>query len=128
MASEEAELKSRVAQALALKLQKLLMMTTHKRLLLDKIVHLAPDLGMPVDFRSRLCRMFPERFRVLDSERGRVLELVGWDEEAAVPVRIKEGSVREDDKLIMDRPLKFKRLRLRKGLNLKRRHRDYLLR
>ncbi|KAM3268033.1 protein WHAT'S THIS FACTOR 1, chloroplastic isoform X2 [Capsicum chacoense] len=92
---KELELKSAASVFLAAKLQKLLMLTTHHRVLLSKLVHIAPDLGLPVNFRSRLCNEYPDKFRIVDTS--------------------------------YDRPLKFKHLKLRRGLNLKRRHEEYLI-
>ncbi|XP_042476463.1 protein WHAT'S THIS FACTOR 1, chloroplastic [Macadamia integrifolia] len=124
VAAEESALKSTIATKLAAKLQKLLMLATHHRLLLSKLVHIAPDLGLPPNFRSRLCNDYPDRFKTVDTSYGRALELVSWDPELAVP--IPPGETRPAG-LIVDRPLKFKHLRLRKGLNLKRRHREFLI-
>ncbi|KAJ4828774.1 hypothetical protein Tsubulata_023750 [Turnera subulata] len=106
---------------LAAKLQKLLMLSSHRRRLLSKMVHLAPDLGFPANFCSRLCNDYPDKFRTVDTSYGRALELVSWDEELAVPL----ADVSLD--LIVDRPLKFKHLRLRKGRNVKRCHRGLLI-
>ncbi|KAI7983242.1 hypothetical protein LOK49_LG15G02401 [Camellia lanceoleosa] len=108
---------------LAGKLQKLLMLSSHHRLLLSKLVHLAPDLGLPPSFRSKLCNGHPEKFKTVDTSYGRALELVSWDPHLANPLpalEVKSG-------LIVDRPLKFKHLRLRKGLNVKRPHREFLI-
>ncbi|KAJ8526373.1 hypothetical protein K7X08_028850 [Anisodus acutangulus] len=122
----ELELKSGMSVFLAAKLQKLLMLTTHHRLLLSKIVHIAPDLGFPVNFRSRLCNDYPHKFHVVDSSYGPSLELVSCD-----PALANALPSREVDHvslgLIVDRPLKFKHLKLRRGLNLKRRHEEYLI-
>lgn len=126
LAKKEIDLKKSIAISLAVKLQKLLMLASpHHRLLLNKLVHLAPDLGLPVNFRSRLCNDHPDRFKVVDTSYGRALELVSWDSSLAEAL-----PCRDDDKsqgLIVDRPLKFKHLRLRKGLNIKRRHHEYLI-
>ncbi|KAF3774089.1 ROOT PRIMORDIUM DEFECTIVE 1 protein [Nymphaea thermarum] len=124
VAAEECALRSHISDRLAIKLQKLLMLSKHRRLLLDKLVHLAPDLGLPPNFRSRLCNEHPSRFRIVDSSYGRALELVAWDPDLAVPF---PPPAPKDTKLIFNRPPRFKRLRLPKGVNLKRKHRDYLL-
>ncbi|MCL7049687.1 hypothetical protein MKW94_023366 [Papaver nudicaule] len=100
------------------------MLSSHHRLLLSKLVHIAPDLGLPPNFRSRLCNNYPERFKTVDTSYGRALELVSWDPELAIPMPLRNRNAPE---LIVDRPLKFKHLGLRKGLNLKRRHRDFLI-
>ncbi|KAB1213441.1 Protein ROOT PRIMORDIUM DEFECTIVE 1 [Morella rubra] len=124
LATQELNLKSAMSMTLATKLQKLLMLSSHRRLLLSKLVHLGPDLGLPPNFRSRLCNDHPDKFRTVDTSYGRALELVFWDPHLAMPLPSPEVHSRG---LIVDRPLKFKQLRLRKGLNLKRRHQDFLI-
>ncbi|KAJ0236393.1 Ubiquitin carboxyl-terminal hydrolase family protein [Hirschfeldia incana] len=123
LAMQELNLKSEIADKLAAKLQKLLMLSSHRRLLLSKLVHIGPDLGFPPNFRSRLCNDYPDKFRTVESSYGRAVELVSWDQELAKQMPLPEV----DRGLIVDRPLKFKRLNLRRGLNLKRRHQDYLI-
>lgn len=123
LAARESNLKSTMSVTLAGKLQKLLMLSSHHRLLLSKLVHLAPDLGLPPSFRSKLCNGHPDKFKTVDTSYGRALELVSWDPYLANPLpapEVKSG-------LIVDRPLKFKHLRLRKGLNVKRPHREFLI-
>ncbi|MED6222656.1 hypothetical protein PIB30_066406 [Stylosanthes scabra] len=100
------------------------MLSSHHRLLLSKMVHLAPDLGLPPNFRSRLCNDFPDKFKTVETSYGRALELVSWDSNLAKP--LPPPAFRSPD-LIVDRPLKFKQVRLRKGLNIKRRHQNFLL-
>lgn len=124
LASQELKLKSAISITLANKLQKLLMLSSHRRLLLSKLVHLAPDLGLPPNFRSRLCNDHPDKFKTVDTSYGRALELVSWDPQLTNPLPSPEVHSHE---MIVDRPLKFKQLRLRKGLNLKRRHQDFLI-
>lgn len=124
LAHKEMELKKAMSISLAIKLQKLLMLTPYNRLLLSKIAHLAPDLGLPVTFRSRLCNEYPDRFKVVDTSYGRALELVSWDSDLANVLPKREVKVVD---MIVDRPLKFKHLRLRKGMNIKRRHEEYLM-
>ncbi|KAL4271668.1 hypothetical protein GQ457_13G028520 [Hibiscus cannabinus] len=123
LAMQELNLKSAMSGFLANKLQKLLMLSSHRRLLLSKLVHIAPHLGLSPNFRSRLCNDHPDKFKIVDTSYGRALELVNWDPELAVPLK----SSPMDRGLIVDRPLKFKQLKLRKGLNLKRRHREFLM-
>eukprot|EP00262_Sarcandra_glabra_P018291 TRINITY_DN6503_c0_g1_i1.p1 TRINITY_DN6503_c0_g1~~TRINITY_DN6503_c0_g1_i1.p1 ORF type:complete len:476 (-),score=82.83 TRINITY_DN6503_c0_g1_i1:280-1677(-) len=123
LAAQESALKSQISTSLATKLQKLLMLSSHRRLLLSKLVHLAPDLGLPPNFRSRLCNDHPDRFKTVDTSYGRALELVDWDSNLASAFATRPRS----NDLIIDRPLKFKQLRLRKGLNLKRGHRNFLI-
>ncbi|KAL1203947.1 WHAT'S THIS FACTOR 1-like protein [Cardamine amara subsp. amara] len=123
LAMQELNLKSEMSDKLAIKLQKLLMLSSHRRLLLSKLVHIGPDFGFPPNFRSRLCNDYPEKFKTVDTSYGRALELVSWDPELANQMPSPEV----DRDFIVDRPLKFKRLNLRKGLNLKRRHQDFLI-
>ncbi|XP_039123553.1 protein WHAT'S THIS FACTOR 1 homolog, chloroplastic-like [Dioscorea cayenensis subsp. rotundata] len=106
------------------------MLSPHRRLLLSKLVHLAPDLGFAPNFRSRLCNSHPDRFRIVDTSYGRALELVSWDSSLAVPFPPVTNCADDDfkDRPIIDRPPKFKLLKLRRGLNLKRPHRDFLIR
>ncbi|KAG2316832.1 hypothetical protein Bca52824_019954 [Brassica carinata] len=103
LALQELNLKSEIADKLATKLQKLLMLSSHRR--------------------SRLCNDYPDKFKTVETSYGRALELVSWDQELANQMPSPEV----DRGLIVDRPLKFKRLNLRRGLNLKRRHQDYLI-
>lgn len=124
LAMQELDLKSEIADKLAAKLQKLLMLSSHRRLLLSKLVHIGPDLGFPPNFRSRLCNDYPDKFKTVETSYGRALELVSWDQELANKM---PSSPEVDRGLIVDRPPKFKRLNLRRGLNLKRRHQDYLI-
>ncbi|KAG4978448.1 hypothetical protein AAZX31_13G286000 [Glycine max] len=126
LAAEELSLQSSISNMLATKLQKLLMLSSHRRLLLSKLVHFAPDLGLPPNFRSRLCNDHPDKFKIVDTPYGRALELVSWDVNLAMPL-VPPASSSHSLGFIVDRPLKFKQLSLRKGLNLKRRHRDFLL-
>lgn len=125
LAAEESSLRSAISDSLATKLQKLLMLSSHHRLVLSKLVHLGPDLGLHPNFRSRLCNDHPEKFKTIDTSYGRALELVSWDQDLAKPLPSPEI---QSLGLIVDRPLKFKHLNLRKGLNLKRRHQDFLIR
>ncbi|KAK9276309.1 hypothetical protein L1049_005840 [Liquidambar formosana] len=124
LATKESNLKKDISVTLAAKLQKLLMLSSHRRLLLSKLVHVGPDLGLPPNFRSRLCNAHPDKFKTVDTSYGRALELVSWDSHLANPLPSSEV---QSLGLIVDRPLKFKRLNLRKGLNLKRHHREFLI-
>ncbi|KAK4752406.1 hypothetical protein SAY87_021204 [Trapa incisa] len=124
LAAQESNLKSTMSSQLASKLQKLLMLSSHHRILLSKLVHLGPDLGLPPNFRSRLCNDHPDRFKTVDTSYGRALELVSWNQQLAQPLLPPRDVPRE---LIVDRPSKFKRVKLRRGLNLKRRHEAFLI-
>lgn len=126
LAKKETDLKKCMAASLVRKLQKLLMLASpYHRILLSKLVHMSPDLGLPVNFRSRLCNDHPDKFKVVDTSYGRALELVSWDSNLATIIPSHDEV--ESLGLIVDRPLKFEHLRLRKGLNVKRSHHDYLI-
>ncbi|KAL7139698.1 hypothetical protein ABFS83_09G071200 [Erythranthe nasuta] len=126
LAKKESDLKKCMSVSLAAKLQKLLMLASpYHRLLLSKLVHLGPDLGLPVNFRSRLCNDHPDKFKVVDTSYGRALQLVTWDSDLAKALQLRD--VDKSHGLIVDRPPKFKHLRLRKGLNIKRHHHEYLI-
>ncbi|XP_074306862.1 protein WHAT'S THIS FACTOR 1 homolog, chloroplastic [Silene latifolia] len=124
LSTREAYLKSIASTALATKLQKLLMLSPHRRLVLSKLVHLGPDFGLPVNFRSRLCFEHPDKFKIVDTSYGRALELVSWNDDLAIP-KVKIRNQTWD--LIVDRPSKFKLVKLRKGMTVKRRHHDFLI-
>uniref|UniRef100_A0A7N0U730 PORR domain-containing protein n=1 Tax=Kalanchoe fedtschenkoi TaxID=63787 RepID=A0A7N0U730_KALFE len=123
LAVQESNIKKELSVLLVAKLTKLLMLSPYRRLLLSKLAHLGPDLGLPENFRSRLCNAHPSKFRTVDTSYGRALELVSWDAELASSLPYPAACSRG---LIVDRPLKFKQLNLRRGLNLKRRHEEFL--
>lgn len=120
---EELKIRNEMEDLLVVKLRKLLMMSLEKRILLEKIAHLRTDLGLPHEFRETICHRYPQYFKVVATERGPALELSHWDPELAVSAaelsaeenRIKEL---EEKNLIIDRPAKFNRVKLPKGLHL----------
>lgn len=86
---EEREIRKGMKVEAVTKLRKLLMMSNDKRLLLGKIAHIARDLGLPEDFRTRLVYKYPKYFRVVEGEDAtnadmRILELVKWSDRLAV--------------------------------------------
>lgn len=120
---EEMKVRNEMEDLLVVKLRKLLMMSLDKRILIEKIAHLKNDLGLPLEFRDTICQRYPQYFRVVRTDRGPSLELTHWDPELAVSFQELE----EEDKLakeaekrdlIIDRPPKFNRVRLPKGLQL----------
>lgn len=120
---EELKVKNEMEDLLVVKLRKLLMMSMEKRILLEKIAHLRTDLGLPVEFRDTICHRYPQYFRVVATGRGPALELTHWDPELAVSaaeLHEEENRAREleEKNLIIDRPLKFNRVKLPKGLVL----------
>ncbi|KAK7832895.1 protein what's this factor 1 like protein [Quercus suber] len=81
---EEMRIRNEMEDLLVVKLRKLLMMSLEKQILLEKIVHLRTDLGLPLEFRNTICHRYPQYFRVVPTERGLALELTHWDTELAV--------------------------------------------
>ncbi|KAL8217280.1 hypothetical protein R6Q57_024117 [Mikania cordata] len=114
---EEMKVRNEMEDLLVVKLKKLLMMSLEKRILVEKIAHLKNDLGLPLEFRDTICQRYPQYFRVVRTERGPALELSHWDSELAVSFAELEKQEVEDQ-LIIDRPPKFNRIRLPKGLQL----------
>ncbi|GMN42942.1 hypothetical protein TIFTF001_012154 [Ficus carica] len=120
---EELRVKNEMEDLLVVKLRKLLMMSLEKRILLEKIAHVRTDLGLPLEFRDTICHRYPQYFKVVATARGPALELTHWDPELAVSaaeLNEEENRTREleEKNLIIDRPLKFNRVKLPKGLNL----------
>ncbi|KAM1799962.1 hypothetical protein ACFX12_033829 [Malus domestica] len=120
---EELKARNEMEDLLVVKLRKLLMMSLDKLILLEKIAHLRNDLGLPLEFRDTICHRYPQFFKVVATASGPALELTRWDPELAVSaaeLSEEENRIREIEEkdLIIDRPIKFKRLKLPKGLNL----------
>ncbi|XP_057720975.1 protein WHAT'S THIS FACTOR 1 homolog, chloroplastic [Arachis stenosperma] len=120
---EELKVRNEMEDLVVTKLRKLLMMSLERRILLEKIAHLRNDLGLPQEFRDTVCHRYPQYFKVVATERGPALELTHWDPELAVSaaeLSAEENRIREleEQNLIIDRPLKFNRVKLPKGLNL----------
>lgn len=120
---EEMKIKNELEDVLVVKLRKLVMMSVDKRILLEKISHLRTDLGLPLEFRDTICQRYPQYFRVVPTPRGPALELTNWDPELAVSAaelseednRFRES---EERNLIIDRPARFNRVQLPRGLSL----------
>eukprot|EP01018_Ginkgo_biloba_P004544 Gb_07993 [translate_table: standard] len=122
---EELQIRKDTEGRLVDKLRKILMMSVEKRVLLEKIAHLRTDLGLPADFKTGMCNNYPEYFKVVQTEKGPALELTSWDPALAVSaaeLAEEESLEREivEKNLIIDRPLKFNRVSLPKGLKLSR--------
>lgn len=122
---EELKLRNQMEDLFVVKLRKLLMMSLEKRILLEKIAHLRTDLGLPLEFRETICHQYPQYYRVVETERGPALELTHWDPELAVSAaELSEEDNRarelEEKNLIIDRPIKFNRVKLPRGLNVSR--------
>lgn len=120
---DELKIRNEMEHLLVVKLRKLLMMSMDKRILLEKIAHLRTDLGLPLEFRDTICQRYPQYFKVVQTGRGPALELTHWDPDLAVSAfEIWEEEKRvtelEERDLIIDRPSKFNRVKLPKGLSL----------
>ncbi|KAJ4756390.1 Ubiquitin carboxyl-terminal hydrolase family protein [Rhynchospora pubera] len=122
---ESSLLRARMEDSLAAKLHRLLMLSFHRRILTSKLVHLGPDFGFPADFRSKLCNRHPDRFVTVNTSYGRAVQLVSLDKSLASPLPPLRSY---NDDRIMDRPRRFDFIPLRRGLNIKRCHREFLLR
>uniref|UniRef100_A0A0E0DCC3 PORR domain-containing protein n=1 Tax=Oryza meridionalis TaxID=40149 RepID=A0A0E0DCC3_9ORYZ len=117
---------SELAPRLAAKMHRLLLMAPGRSLLVSKIAHLAPDLGLAMDFRATLCPRHPDLFTFVNTSHGHALQLVDPPPPPPPPL-LPFRPAAPSDRLI-DRPRRFPHLKLRRGLNLRRAHRDYLLR
>lgn len=120
---EELRVKNEMENSVVTNLRKLLMMSLNKRILIERISHLKADLGLPIEFQSTICERYPQYFKVVRTDRGPALELTHWDPALAVSaaeVAAEENRLREIEErnLIIDRPPKFNRVRLPKGLSL----------
>ncbi|XP_074279960.1 protein WHAT'S THIS FACTOR 1 homolog, chloroplastic [Silene latifolia] len=120
---EELKIRNGMEELLVVKIRKLLMMSLEKRILVEKIGHLRTDLGLPLEFRDTICHRYPQYFKVVPTERGPALELTHWDPELAVSaaeMAEEDNRIREleEKNLIIDRPLKFNKVPLPKGLKL----------
>jgi hypothetical protein len=120
---EEMRIRNEMEGLLVVKLRKLLMMSLEKRIFLERIAHFRTDFGLPLEFRDTICHRYPQYFTVVPTARGPALELTHWDPELAVSaaeLSEEENRAREleEKDLIIDRPPKFRKVSLPKGLNL----------
>ena len=90
--------------------------------------HLKTELGLPDDFKTNMCKIYPQYFKVVDSPRGLALELTSQDLALAVSTaelakeKAREREIAEKF-FIIEMPLNFKRVTLPKGLNLMNKYR-----
>lgn len=97
--AEEASIVESMEADRVTKVRKLLMMSKHRRIALNKIYHTRLLFGIPHDFRDRVAN-YPNYFRtVVEGDGRRVLELVDWDPSLAVTVLEKEF-VSDQDKAL----------------------------
>lgn len=89
---EEKRLKQEGTQLAAERLRKVLMMSTTRRIRLDRINYLKEELGLPDDFKKTVVRANPHLFKLvitrINLEKGvsPSVKLLEWDEKLAVPV------------------------------------------
>ncbi|KAE8768640.1 protein ROOT PRIMORDIUM DEFECTIVE 1 [Hordeum vulgare] len=62
-----------LAPGLADKVHRLLLMTPRRSLLVSKLAHIAPDLGLAMDFRTTLCPRHPGIFNFANTSHGHAL-------------------------------------------------------
>ncbi|XP_015691910.2 protein WHAT'S THIS FACTOR 1 homolog, chloroplastic [Oryza brachyantha] len=116
---------SELAPRLADKIHRLLLMTPGRSLPVSKVAHLAPDLGLAMDFRATLCPRHPDLFTFVHTSHGHALQLA--DPPPPPPPPLPPFRTAAPSDRLIDRPRRFPHLHLRRGLNLRRAHRDYLL-
>uniref|UniRef100_J3LWR4 PORR domain-containing protein n=2 Tax=Oryza brachyantha TaxID=4533 RepID=J3LWR4_ORYBR len=100
-------------------------MTPGRSLPVSKVAHLAPDLGLAMDFRATLCPRHPDLFTFVHTSHGHALQLA--DPPPPPPPPLPPFRTAAPSDRLIDRPRRFPHLHLRRGLNLRRAHRDYLL-
>ncbi|KAG8083352.1 hypothetical protein GUJ93_ZPchr0015g6793 [Zizania palustris] len=115
-----------LAPRLAANMHRLVLMTPGRSLPVSKIAHLAPDLGLAMDFRATLCPRHPDLFTYVNTSQGHALQLA--DPPPPPPPPLPPFCAKAPADRLIDRPRRFPHLQLRSGLNLRRAHRDYLLR
>lgn len=118
---------SAVAPRLAGKIHRLLLMTPRRSIPVSKLAHLAPDLGLAMDFRATLCPRHPDIFKFVHTSCGHAVQLADPPPPPPPPLPSLRPAA-PPDRLMDHRPRRFPHLPLRRGLNLRRPHRDYLLR
>eukprot|EP00250_Pteridium_aquilinum_P001189 c11398_g1_i1 orf=84-1817(-) len=89
---EEKTMKQERAHLAAERLRKVLMMSTTRRIRLDRINYLKEELGLPDDFKKTVIRAHPHLFKLVisrvDLHKGvsPSVKLLEWDDKLAVPV------------------------------------------
>ncbi|MCO5605290.1 hypothetical protein L7F22_059472 [Adiantum nelumboides] len=87
LVDEEKKLMRMNETVLVDKVTRILMMTIDRRLPLDHVCLLERELGLPVDFRTRIVHEHPEFFKVVKREDGVYLEITEWDDSLAFTAR-----------------------------------------
>ncbi|CAL5033060.1 unnamed protein product [Urochloa decumbens] len=126
LAADLAALRGAGASALADKFHRLLLMTPRRSIPVNRLAHIAPDLGLAMDFRATLCPRHPYLFALVHTSYGHELQLA--DPPPLPPQQLPPLRPASPSDRLIDRPRKFPHLPLRRGLNLRRAHRDFLLR
>ncbi|CAN6275424.1 unnamed protein product [Urochloa humidicola] len=114
------------AGALADKVHRILLMTPRRCIPVNRLAHIAPDLGLAMDFRATLCPRHPDLFSLVHTAYGHELQLA--DPPPPPPLPLPPLRPASPSNCLIDRPRRFPHLPLRRGLNLRRAHREYLLR
>lgn len=87
---EEKSLKAEYTQSSIERLRKVLMMSTKRRIRLDRINYLKQELGLPDDFKETVVKANPSLFKLV--KLGKIVppmimvKLVEWDPQLAIPV------------------------------------------
>ncbi|CAL5017846.1 unnamed protein product [Urochloa decumbens] len=126
LAADLAALRSAGAGALADKVHRILLMTPRRSIPVNRLAHIAPDLGLAMDFRGTLCPRHSDLFALVHTSYGHELQLADPPPPPPLPLLPLRPASPSDR--LMDRPRRFPHLPLRRGLNLRRAHREYLLR
>ncbi|CAN6242216.1 unnamed protein product [Urochloa humidicola] len=114
------------AGALAGRVRRLLLMTPRRSIPVNRLAHIAPDLGLAMDYRATLCPRHPDLFSLVHTSYGHALQLT--DPQPPLPPPLQPLRPASPSDRLIDRPRRFPHLPLRRGLNLRRAHREYLLR
>ncbi|VAI27088.1 unnamed protein product [Triticum turgidum subsp. durum] len=78
-------------------------MTPRRSLLVSKLAHIAPDLGLAMDFRATLCPRHPDIFTFANTSHGHALQLVDPPPPPPSPLPPPLRPAVQPDRLI-DRP------------------------
>ncbi len=140
---EEMRQREEMEEILVVKLRKLLMMSIDRRILMEKIGHIRRELGLPDDFKTNLVQRYPQYMQVVETEAGSALELTSWDPSLAVTALEKAAqekaearkqleeevakSLGDDPEVITRAPRFSKKIDLPKGLQVKRKDKEKLI-
>ncbi|KAK6933874.1 Plant organelle RNA recognition domain [Dillenia turbinata] len=122
----EKEVNSKHESLIVAKLCKLLMMSKHKAISADKLIHVKREFGFPNDFMIDLVPRYPNYFRLVGSpgEGESFIELVDWNPEFAKSVIEKRAE--EESNLTGIRVRPAFNVRLPPGFFLKKEMREWV--